>query len=325
MDVRSHCTRFTDRDDRGSAIRRRSITLSKSVGAALACAAALAGCGGDGGGGEDGAEDAFGSGTGNVEATTDTQSHGATSPDPSALPPRGEARVEVDGKVFTLAASGSVYYSCETGTDEIRINYQTTDGGDLAFQASRASGEWLGNVTFARGDDNYGGTLPRDGEGLAVGETATTYRGTLTHRTYSDPANTRDVEATIAVNCDTGGAGGGGEAMAEIGGRTFLFPASGAQSFECTVTAANVVVRVNRLALEDAQIEIQGTQQSGKWVGNVYVISGSDRYNATLPADGAGLEIAGTTLTFTGTFTQTTEADPSNGQEVNGSASVTCP
>jgi hypothetical protein len=304
---------------------RRSITVARASGAAVACAATLAGCGGGGGGGEEVAESTIAGETGTLETTTATQSPGAASPDPNDVPPPGEARIEVDGHVYTLRASGSIHYDCETGADEIRINYQTTDAGELSFQARRTSGEWLGNVTFAQGDDNYGGTLDRSGEGLAVGETAATYRGTLTHRTYSDPANTRDVEATIAVNCSTGGAGGGEDATAEIGGQTFVFPASGAQSFECTVTPTDVVVRINRLALENAQLEIQGTKQSGKWLGNVYVISGSDRYNATIPADGTGLEITGTTLTFTGTFTQTSEADPSNGQEVDGSASVTCP
>jgi hypothetical protein len=160
---------------------------------------------------------------------------------------------------------------------------------------------------------------------LKVGRSKATCRGTLTHRTYSDPANTRDVEASIAVNCDTTGAGGAGEATADIGGQTFAFPASGAQSFECTVTASNLNVRVNRLALDGTQIEIQGTQQSGQWVGNVYVISGSDRYNATLPGDGAGLEIDGSSVKFAGTFTQTSETDPATEQEVDGTASVTCP
>ncbi len=308
-------------------MRRRSIALAALAGAMAASAAALAGCGGD-----DPAPDAFASGTETVEATadtvettTDTGSSEPASLDPSAVPSPGEARVEVDGKVFILTASGSINYSCESGADEIRINYQETDDGDLSVQGSHSSGEWLGNVTFSQDDDNYGGTLPRSGEGLAVGETAVTYRGILTHRTYSDPSNTRDVEASIAVNCDTTGGGGAGEATAEIAGRTFVFPASGAQSFECDVTATNVDVRINRLALEDTQIEIQGTQQSGEWLGNVYVISGSDRYNAIFPADGTGLDIAGTTLTFSGTFTQTSEADPTTGQELTGTASVTCP
>jgi hypothetical protein len=299
-------------------VERRSITLATSAGAAVACAVTLAGCGGESSGESAG------------RASTDTAAAGSgiagsSRPDPSVVPPPGQARIEVDGDVFTLTASGSIYHACETGADQIRINFQTADKGDLLLQARRASGEWLGNVTFASGDDNYGGTLPRTGEGLAVDESAATYRGTLVHRTYSDPSTTRDVEATVAVNCGTTGSGSKGDATAEIDGRTLVFPADGAQSYDCTVTPTTVDVRVNRLAVDDAQIEIQGTNRSGEWVGNVYVISGDDRFNATIPPDGVGLEISRTTLTFDGTFTQTSATDPSIEREVEGSASVSCP
>jgi hypothetical protein len=303
-------------------MRRRSTTVIATT--LVALAAALAGCGGGGDEGDDAQNpfDAFETTT--IETPTDAEITAPASVDPSALSPPGQARVEVDGKVFTLEASGSIHYECSVTDDEIRINYQQTESGDLLIQASTRTGEWGGQVTFADGDDNYGGTI--QASGLALGDTAVTYTGTLTHRTYSDPSNTRDVDATIAANCDTTGTGGAGEATAEIAGRTLVFPASGAQSFECDVSPTDVTVRVNRLALEDAQIEIQVTQQSGgEWLGNVYVISGSDRYNAIIPADGTGLDIAGTSLTFEGTFTQTSETDPGAEHEVTGSASVTCP
>jgi hypothetical protein len=292
----------------------------------VAVATALAGCGGgDAQNAFDAVEtDTVGGTTDEVETTTSSGSSEPASVDPGAVPPPGAARIEVDGEVYTLEASGSIHYTCEVTDDEIRVNYQQTESGDLSIQASTITGEWGGNVTFAKGDDNYGGSF-RGTDGLALGDGALTYTGTLTHRTYSDPSTTRDVEATIAVNCGASGAGGAEEATAEIGGRTLVFPASGAQSFECEVSPTSVTVRVNRLALEDAQIEIQATQQSGgDWLGNVYVISGSDRYNAIIPADGTGLDITGTTVMFQGTFTQTSESDPSAEQEVTGSASVTC-
>jgi hypothetical protein len=293
------------------------------LGAVLAAVTmAVVGCGGGG----DGAEDASLFETDTVE--TDTVSTSSPEPatlDPGSLPPLGEARVDVDGETFSLRPGGSIYFTCEISADRITVNYQQTESGDLSFQAGLLDGEWLGNVTFAMGDDNYGGTLPRSGEGLAVGTGAMTYTGTLTHRTYSDPSETREVEAVIAVNCGTLGEGSAGEATAEIGGEMFTFPASGAQSFECEVTPTSFRVLVNRLSLEDKQIQMEGTQQSGEWVGGVYVISGDDRLSAVLSANGAGLEIVGQTLTFTGTFTQTSQTDPGVEREVTGSASVTCP
>ncbi len=298
--------------------RRSTFLLATTL---VTVATALVGCGG-GGDGSDGAEGGFGFETDPAETITATESAEPASLDPSTLPPPGQARVEVDGQVFILEAAGSVHFACDVTDDEIRINYQETESGSLTIQASPVTGEWNGSITFAAGDGNYGGSLPGLA-GLAAGPEGVVYTGTLTYRTYSDPASGRDVEGTIAVNCDT--AGGAGEATAEIGGLTFVFPASGADSFDCEVTPTSFEVRINRLASEDAQIEIQGSQQSGEWLGNVYVISGTDRYNGIIPQDGTGLEITGTTVTFSGTFTQTSEADPSTEQEVSGSATVTCP
>ncbi|MCZ7588756.1 MAG: hypothetical protein M5U27_07870 [Gaiella sp.] len=287
----------------------------------LAAAMALSGCGGGGG-----AE--AGDGTLTVDTgsePTGTRSEPATL-DPAAVPAPGEARVEVDGQVHVLRASGSGNFTCVVADDDIRINFQQTAGGDLSFQASVLDGEWLGNVTFApTGLDNYGGSLSRSGPGLVIGTNAMSYTGTLTYRSPSDPTNTRDVGARIAVNCETSGPDGAGEATAGLDGTTLAFPASGAQSYECEIAPTSVRVLVNRLALEEKQIQIDATQTSGEWLGNVYVISGTDRYNGIIPADGTGLDIIGNALTFTGTFTHTSETDPSVERELSGSASVTCP
>jgi len=272
---------------------------------------------GCGGGGDDASDETFTFDTG-IE-TLETTGESAVL-DPASVPAPGQARVEVDGNVHVLRASGSVYFTCEVGAERITVNFQETDSGSLSIQGGVLDGEWSGNVTFApTGLDNYGGGI--NGGEVAVGEDALTFTGTLAYRSLSDPTNTRDAEASIAVNCDTGGAG---EAMAEIDGETFTFPASGAQSYDCEVTASSARVLVNRLALEDSQIQIDASQQDGRWLGGVYVVSGEDRYNGILPADGSGLEISGSTLTFTGTFTRRSETDPALEQEVVGTASVTC-
>jgi hypothetical protein len=306
-------------EDGVTGTRRLSCTLLGSI--LVAVAIALSGCGGGKGNGA--AED--GSSFGTNPGETSTADTGSVELDPSTLPPPGHARVEVDSQVYMPAASGSIHFDCEVGADEIRVNFQQTDEGDLTFQARVLNGAWLGNVTFVNGDNNYGGSLTDGGQELTIGTSAVTYTGSMTHRTYSDPTDTREVEAVVAVNCDTSGAGDEGEAMAEIDGRTYTFPASGAQSYECEVAPTAFRVTINRLAPESEQIQLEGTQKSGEWLANVYVISGTDRFNAIIPADGAGLEINGTMLTFSGTFTQTSETDPTVEDEVDGSASVTCP
>lgn len=280
--------------------------------------AVIAGCGG---GGDEGAQETTAE-TDTIETSTvDTPE--PASVDPITLPPPGQARIEVDGEAYVLQPSGSVSFTCEVDPEKITINYQQTSGGELTIQASMLDGEWLGNLTFApTGLDNYGGQV--SSEALAVEAGAMTFTGTVTHRSLSSPTDTREVEAVMAVNCGSG-EGGAVAATADIGGETFVFPASGAQSFECEVAPTSFRVLVNRLSLEDRQIQMEGTRQSGEWVGGVYVISGDDRLNAALSADGAGLEIVGQTLTFTGTFTQTSQTDPGVEREVAGSASVTCP
>lgn len=104
-----------------------------------------------------------------------------------------------------------------------------------------------------------------------------------------------------------------------IGGQNYQFPASGAQSFDCTVAPDDVEVVVNRLAVDGLQLAIDGRQESGNWIGSVVVNDGDDKFSSTLAADGEGLVIDRNSVTYHGTFVGV------DGSEIDGTVDVTCP
>ncbi|MEA2001496.1 MAG: hypothetical protein U9N84_06380 [Actinomycetota bacterium] len=227
--------------------------------------------------------------------------------------------VEVDGQRFDFEAFGSTHYSCELLPDRITINFQqTTTGNDLTLQASILNGEWIGNFTFAPTDPDkqvsYGATLGSDPGTLGIGEQAISYDGTFRRVEDFDIQNAQDVQATIAVNC----AAPGGDPTAEVGGQSFNFPLSGAQSITCMVSNEGVEVLISHSSPERIQLQIDVRDNGGELLGGVFVTSGDDNYDSIIPADGTGLSIEGSSLTYEGTF-----STPS-GEEVEGSASVTC-
>ena len=48
---------------------------------------------------------------------------------------------------------------------------------------------------------------------------------------------------------------------------SYSFPVTGAQSVTCTVADDAVEVRINRLAIDGLQLEIQATSDGGQWLG----------------------------------------------------------
>ncbi len=229
----------------------------------------------------------------------------------------GRATVGVDGRTIEYQVAGSLYYSCELLDDRITINYQTGDGHDLLIQGSLQPNGWVANITFKSSDETnvqYSANIPADADAFGLVGTDFSFEGTVTRIEGRDLSDVEEVPATIAVNC----AAPGGDPSATIGGETFVVPLSGAQSVTCDVSPERFEVRINRLAIDDLQLEAQGRQESGNWVGSVGVLSGGERIRSTLPQDGEGLEIDGSTVTYTGVF------EDADGVEAEGSLSVTC-
>ena len=103
-----------------------------------------------------------------------------------------------------------------------------------------------------------------------------------------------------------------------VGDQSFTFPVSGAQSFECEVTPEEFEIRVNRLALDGTQLEMQGSFDGSQWLGNVTVYTNDGNLRTSLPSDGTGLTVDGSSVTFEGTF------ELPDGTESPGSAAAAC-
>ena len=233
----------------------------------------------------------------------------------------GRATVTVDGETLTYESAGSIYYTCNIESDTIQINYQTPEGHDFLIRGSLQSGGWVGQITFTKGggaNDRYQAAAPGDGE-LTVSGDAASYTGAVQHMEGFDLNTAQDVDATIAVNCATAG----GDPQAEIDGQTYVFPASGAQSFDCEISEDAFRVVINRLATDDLQLSLEAKRTAGDWLGNVTVISGDDNYVSVITGAGEGLDISGSTIAYSGTFDHTKNRQPEG--KVEGSATATCP
>lgn len=229
----------------------------------------------------------------------------------------GTAFVELDGERLDWAASGSINVQCTVTDAQVSVNFQTADGHDLLVQGAPQDGTWFLTTTFAPGGDNtryMAESIARDGT-FTIGDGALSYEGQVARVVDFDVANAEMVDARLAVNCDP--AGGGSDPTAEIGDAAYAFPVSGAQSVTCTVTADAVEVRINRLAIDGIQLEINATSDGGQWLGNVTVYTDDGNLSSTIPADGTGLTVDGTTVTYEGSF-----STPSGDQA--GTATATC-
>jgi hypothetical protein len=306
----------------------RPTTLIALVGALTMLAGAACG------GGDDDQDDRVGdttpttSGTpadgGDLEPTQGQSDTGGRGEGVALTSNPGETIVELDALTLMYSAAGSINYTCEIDSERIQVNYQTPEGDDFLLQAGVLSGELSGQMTFTYADgevgEAYSASIPMDGE-LRIDDGQLSYVGTVEHRLDFGRGPREDVAARIAVNCQSAGS----DAVAEIEGETLTLPASGAQSYECTITANSIDVTINRLALEDLQIQFEASEEGGEWSGLVAVIAGDDRYTATFPDNADGLVVDGSTATYTGTFEHRSASDPSFEAEATGSVVVPCP
>lgn len=260
-------------------------------------------------------------GNGNGDSTGDNGGQGGSGEagELTVTTEPGRASVVVDGQAIEYGGgTGSIYYTCEIGEETIVVNFQTADGHDLLIQGGLQATGWVANISFKSADDEnnvqYGATIPTNADSFGLGDNALSFEGTVSRMEDFDPSTSEDLPATIAVNC----ASAGGDPMATIGGEDFTFPLSGAQSVTCDLSSEQFEVRINRLAIDDLQLEAQGRQDGDNWVGAMVIYAGDERFTSPLPQDGEGIEIDGPTLSYTGTF------ESAEGDEVEGSLAVTC-
>lgn len=258
------------------------------------------------------------------EDPSDTFSGGAAAGPLARTTDSGQAVVDVEGDQIVYTASGSQFYTCEITTDRITISYQTPEGHNFSVQASDQGDGWIGNVSFnpAEGETivGYGAQIPTDGT-LGIGDNAISFDGTASRIEDFDFETQRDVEASIAVNCEPPG----GNPTATIGGTEYEFVLSGA-NISCAVSDEMVEVYIDR-QVDDLHLQIDLRPEGDGVIGGVNVIDGDDSYYATIwSGDGSdqGLVIEGSTVTYAGTFVHTSSVDPDLEEELEGSATATC-
>ncbi len=229
----------------------------------------------------------------------------------------GFAWAEVDGDRLEYQSSGGVAYECTVADDRVTVNFQTADGHDLLLQGAHQADGWILSLTFQRGGDGiqYSATSTGGDGTFGVGDGAISYEGKVGRVEDFDVANATKVDARVAVNC----ASAGGDPTATIGGETYVFALSGAQSVTCEVAPDRVTVRINRLALDGGQLEIDGRQDGGRWIGAVVVYTSGGQFTSPMATDGTGLTIDGSSVEFAGAF------KAPDGSMLDGTASATCP
>ena len=303
-------------------------SLARQVGVlAVLAALIIAGCGGggqvaspvSGGGGGEVASPVNGGGS--DPAAGDQQAGGqggSTVGAPTLSADPGSAWAEVDGTRLEYMSSGGVAYECTVADDRVIINFQTPDGHDLLVQGAPQADGWILNLNFkpGRGDKVTYGTTSTRGDGtFGVGDGAISYEGKVDRIEGVDIANATKVDARVAVNC----ASAGGDPTATIGGQTYVFALSGAQSVTCEVAPDRVTVRINRLALDGEQLEIDGRQEGDKWIGAIAVTTNDGTLVSPMAPDGTGLTLDGSNVEYAGAF------KTPDGSTLDGTASVTCP
>jgi hypothetical protein len=104
-----------------------------------------------------------------------------------------------------------------------------------------------------------------------------------------------------------------------VDGETYLFPASGAQSITCSISAGEVDITINRLGRDNLQLAVDMRDGPDDWIGSVFIITPDGNFSVTLSGEAEGFLIDGDTVTYEGPI----ETD--GGEQVEASVSVTCP
>jgi hypothetical protein len=114
-----------------------------------------------------------------------------------------------------------------------------------------------------------------------------------------------------------------------VGGQTLTFPPFESDHMTCLVSGPDSVdVTLNSLATQGRQLQFDLRPDGDGVIGHAIATDGQDKLRATIStfdgtADGPSFD--GATVTFTETFEHTSDADPNLSEELDGTATVTCP
>ena len=298
----------------------RKRLVSVALGGALALV--VAACGG-GSGDEPGLGDVF---EGIGDAAGENQDDGGGGGIPGAGPAGAvtqtadpaTAWVEVEGQRLDFEVPGSVHHRCQLGDDQVAVNYQQTETGDLLIQGQNMGDGWLLNLTVAALDSNvqYGATLPGNGS-LGLDGTSLSYEGPADRVEDFDIANATEVDIKLAVNCAPPGDG----IAANLDGTDYNVTFSGSVVCEITDEMMDVSIGDARSGGGDLDAELQMSliQTDDGWFGVATVrTADGTSYTSDVSAEGDAPTVDGQSVSYEGVFS-------SDAGDVDGSMRFTCP
>lgn len=244
----------------------------------------------------------------------------------------GHAVVTVDGRAIDHTAVGlGGGFRCSISDELINLEV-TSEFGSMVLTANRVDDGWIGGFTADSDEDpdrwiQYA-VQPFDGElGLDLDAQTLSYVGSAVRQdrdAMSDgDRDTPTVDVTVAVNC------GIDPATVVVGGETFTFPLFEADSMTCEVAGPDSIdIIVNYLATENRQLQFDLRPDGDGVIGGVFVNDGGERWSSVISTQEGtddGLEFDGSTVTYSGDFERTSDADPDVNESVEGTVTVTCP
>lgn len=245
----------------------------------------------------------------------------------------GHAVVTVDGRTIdhTSHEAGGAF-RCVVSDEQINLDVRS-EFGSMALSAMPVDDGWIGRFTADSDEGDADSWIqysaqPFDGElGIDPEAHTVSYVGTAVRQDRiamsEGELDTPTVDVTVAVNC------GIEPATLEVGSETFTFPLFEADSMTCQVTAPDSIdITINYLSTENRQLQFDVRSDGDGVIGGVHVIDGDDRWSSVISTQGGtadGLSFDGSTVTYTGTFEHTSDADADLSEEVEGTAVGTCP
>jgi hypothetical protein len=245
----------------------------------------------------------------------------------------GHAMVTVDGRTIDHHANdvGGVF-RCTFSDERIALEVNSSFGS-MTLSVDGGDDGWVGRFTADsdEGDDSSWiqySAQPFDGElGIDSESNTLSYMGTAVRQdriAMSDGnMDTPTVDVTVAVNC------GIEPAALEVGGETFTFPLFEADSTTCTVAAPDSIdIMINYLGTEDRQLQFDVRPDGDGLIGGVTMLDGGERWSSVISTGSGsaeGLSFDGSTVTYTGTFEHTSDSDPDQSEDAEGTVVVTCP
>jgi hypothetical protein len=241
----------------------------------------------------------------------------------------GHAVVTANGRTLdhTPGESGGRFW-CSFSEEHITLEVNS-EFGSMILRANQSAEGWSG--TFTADSDEEGWiqytAQPFDGElGIDFESEELSYVGIAERHDRDAMADgdfdTPTVDVTVAVNC------GIEPATVDVGGQMFTFAPFAASQSTCQISGPDSIDINISYTTEDRRLQFSLRPDGDGVIGGVYLSEGDDKWTAVISTNSGtaeGLSFDGNSVTFTGTFVHTSDADPDLSEDLEGTATATCP